>query len=88
MANFGVISTVKDKVLLYGGDGNNLRQAYQLDFLQKELCRVNIYLGDLDRFLTNCIFSTADSILSFGHQRLHIFSIPENKFIGARYYDY
>ena len=43
----------KNIVLLFGGTYNTLRQGFLFDDFKRDISRVSIYSGDIDKILTN-----------------------------------
>jgi hypothetical protein len=76
----------KDQILLFGGE-NPERSTYLFDSEKREMCKCNIYTGDLDRFMTNQL-SFGEQLIAFGLTRMHIFDFNVKKFVGVKCYDF
>ena len=94
-AFFGVLVFPKegrDSILLFGGGQaeNPTRVTYLFDEHKKEVCKCNIYAGDVDKFMVSYLYQDEDGpdVLAFGQTRMHIFHKAQRKFTGARCYDF
>ncbi|CDW71656.1 UNKNOWN [Stylonychia lemnae] len=74
-------------VLLFGGTYNTLRQCFLFDDFKKDISRVSIYSGDIDKILTNQVFIAEDEIIAFGENRIHLYDRKTQKF-KAMCYDF
>jgi hypothetical protein len=58
-----------------------------LDDQKRDVSRSNIYIGDMDRILTNQLHIDENEIIGFGVERMHLFDRKTQKFT-ARCYDF
>jgi len=74
--------------MMVGGPNNTTRQTFIYDSNTKEVTRCAVYMGDMDRCLTNAYYrvpSNPSIIILFGSTLLHIFDSDTHTFKAMQY---